>query len=43
MENVCPRGGVDPVLSYLICATPRNGSTLLCDALGRTGIVGRPR
>ena len=28
--------------SYLICATPRSGSTLLCDALERTGIAGRP-
>lgn len=31
-----------PLMSYLICATPRSGSTLLCDALGRTGIAGRP-
>ena len=29
-------------VSYLICATPRSGSTLLCDALGGTGIAGRP-
>jgi LPS sulfotransferase NodH len=28
--------------SYLICATPRSGSTLLCDALEGTGIAGRP-
>ena len=31
-----------PWLSYLICATARSGSTLLCDALTRTGIAGRP-
>lgn len=31
-----------PKLSYLICATPRSGSTLLSDALGRTGIAGYP-
>ena len=35
-------GGRGPGLSYLICATPRSGSTLLCDALERTGIAGRP-
>ena len=31
-----------PSLSYLICATPRSGSTLLCDALDGTGIAGHP-
>jgi len=31
-----------PEVSYLICATPRSGSTLLCDALEGTGIAGRP-
>jgi len=31
-----------PDLSYLICATPRSGSTLLCDALDGTGIAGHP-
>jgi LPS sulfotransferase NodH len=30
------------MLSYLICATPRSGSTLLCRALDRTGIAGHP-
>ena len=36
-------GGVAiPEASYLICATPRSGSTLLCDALEGTGIAGRP-
>ncbi|HEX2742573.1 MAG TPA: Stf0 family sulfotransferase [Rubrobacter sp.] len=31
-----------PELSYLICATPRSGSTLLCAALDDTGIAGHP-
>jgi LPS sulfotransferase NodH len=35
-------GPVEPVLSYLICATPRSGSTLLCAALDETGIAGHP-
>ena len=28
--------------SYIICATPRSGSTLLCDLLAATGVAGRP-
>lgn len=28
--------------SYLVCATPRSGSTLLCHLLGQTGVAGRP-
>ncbi len=28
--------------SYIICATPRSGSTLLCDLLTDTGVAGRP-
>lgn len=28
--------------SYFICATPRSGSTLLCDLLTQTGNLGRP-
>ena len=31
-----------PMLSYLVCATPRSGSTLLCHALDQTGVAGRP-
>lgn len=31
-----------PERSYLVCATPRSGSTLVCQALARTGIAGRP-
>jgi LPS sulfotransferase NodH len=34
---------VTPTRSYLACATPRSGSTLLCDALENTGVAGRPR
>jgi trehalose 2-sulfotransferase len=33
---------MQPHTSYLICATPRSGSTLLCEALTNTGIAGRP-
>lgn len=29
--------------SYLVCATPRSGSTLLCASLESTGVAGRPR
>lgn len=32
-----------PRLSYIICTTPRSGSTLLCDLLARCGTAGRPR
>ena len=28
-----------PTRSYLVCATPRSGSTLLCELLARTGFV----
>ncbi len=34
---------MQPHTSYLICATPRCGSTLLCEALINTGIAGRPK
>lgn len=33
---------VTPERSYLVCATPRSGSTLLCEALKSTGVAGRP-
>ena len=36
-------GLAEPALSYLICATPRSGSTLLCAALDDTGIAGHPK
>jgi LPS sulfotransferase NodH len=29
-------------VSYLVCATPRSGSTLLCEALRDTGVAGHP-
>lgn len=28
--------------AYLVCATPRSGSTLLCEMLRETGVAGRP-
>lgn len=31
-----------PDRSYLVCATPRSGSTLLCHLLDRTGVAGHP-
>ena len=31
-----------PFFFYLVCATPRSGSTLLCHALAATGVAGRP-
>jgi trehalose 2-sulfotransferase len=34
-----PRGRID---SYLICATPRTGSTLLCGLLSSAGVAGHP-
>jgi LPS sulfotransferase NodH len=34
--------GVEPAVSYLVCATPRSGSTLLCHLLEQTGVAGRP-
>jgi LPS sulfotransferase NodH len=42
-ENATPGGVVVPRRSYLVCATPRSGSTLLCETLEQTGIAGRPR
>src|SRR3954468_23615004 len=31
-----------PDRSYLVCATPRSGSTLVCHALEETEVAGRP-
>lgn len=31
-----------PKICYWICATPRTGSTALCNALSTTGVAGRP-
>lgn len=33
---------MQPHTSYLICGTPRSGSSLLCEALINTGIAGQP-
>jgi len=33
---------VTPHTSYLICATPRSGSFLLCETLKDTGLAGNP-
>jgi len=33
---------MSPRRSYLVCATPRSGSTLVCQALKATGVAGRP-
>jgi LPS sulfotransferase NodH len=33
---------MDHSQSYIICATPRSGTTLLCDLLTDTGVAGRP-
>jgi len=33
---------VQPRCSYIIYATPRSGSTLLCEALTNTGLAGKP-
>lgn len=33
----------EPRRCYLVCATPRSGSTLLCETLEATGVAGRPR
>lgn len=32
----------EPIDSYLICATPRTGSSLLCGLLDSTGVAGHP-
>jgi trehalose 2-sulfotransferase len=32
----------EPDRSYIVCATPRSGSTLVCQALSETGVAGRP-
>jgi LPS sulfotransferase NodH len=32
-----------PKMSYLVCASPRSGTELLCRGLAATGVVGRPQ
>src|SRR6266576_2925028 len=34
---------MQPNISYIICATPRSGSSLLCEALTNTGVAGKPK
>jgi LPS sulfotransferase NodH len=41
-DNTAPTSEAFPTKSYLICATPRTGSYLLCDALSATGVAGTP-
>jgi len=41
-ETTNPAKEVRPHTCYLICATPRSGSTLLCEALKNTGLAGQP-
>jgi len=31
-----------PACAYVVCSTPRSGSTLLCELLKSTGVAGRP-
>ncbi len=33
---------MSPERSYLVCSTPRSGSTLVCQALAQSGVAGRP-
>lgn len=43
MALSCPRGApsrVNPAKHYLVCTTPRTGSSLLCSLLARTGLAG---
>jgi trehalose 2-sulfotransferase len=40
IEASCPM--TQRLRSYIICGTPRSGSTLLCEMLSATGLAGRP-
>jgi LPS sulfotransferase NodH len=44
MSSAEPTAGAVPVprRSYLVCATQRSGSTLLCETLSASGVAGRP-
>ncbi|GAA5034183.1 Stf0 family sulphotransferase [Actinopolymorpha pittospori] len=42
MFNRAMSAPASPTDSYLICATPRTGSSLLCGLLASTGVGGRP-
>ena len=36
------QGSPAPHVSYMVCALPRSGSSLLCDVLARTELAGAP-
>ena len=42
-EPSAEQPAVRPTRCYLVCATPRSGSTLLCEGLESSGVAGRPR
>jgi LPS sulfotransferase NodH len=43
MSDVPDRASMPDIrLSYLLCATPRTGSNILCEALRATRVVGGP-
>ena len=42
-EPSAEQPAVKPTRCYLVCATPRSGSTLLCEGLESTEVAGRPR
>jgi trehalose 2-sulfotransferase len=43
LSPILQGGYVRPHTCYLVCATPRSGSTLLCEVLTNTGIAGQPK
>ena len=42
-EQSAEQPTVKPTRCYLVCATPRSGTTLLCEGLESTEVAGRPR
>ena len=42
-EPSAEQPAVKPTRCYIVCATPRSGSTLLCEGLESTEVAGRPR
>lgn len=40
--NLIGKFFMQPQRSYIVCATPRSGSTLVCHALADTGVAGKP-
>src|SRR5919201_517480 len=41
-RTVVPAAVMSTRLSYVVCATPRSGSSFLCEVLSSTGVAGRP-